>query len=111
MSYAFIPQQPSKYDKDTRLWIPIVDIQQVEQFGTPVVMIPPNAGRGSTAPLVDVIKAKMRDYTIDDYIVALGDPSLIAAAACIAAKATGGVVKMLKWDRVVKTYISVEVVI
>lgn len=111
MSCAFIPQQPSKYDKDTRLWIPIVDIQQVEQFGTPVVMIPPNAGRGSTAPLVDVIKAKMRDYTIDDYIVALGDPSLIAAAACIAAKATGGVVKMLKWDRIVKTYISVEVVI
>lgn len=111
MSYAFIPQQPSKYDRDTKLWIPIVDLEAVKQYGEPVVMIPPNAGRGNTAPLIDVMKAKMKNYTVDDYIVALGDPSLIAAAACIAARATGGIIKMLKWDRVMKNYISVEVIV
>jgi hypothetical protein len=53
----------------------------------------------------------MSSYGEHDYIVAVGDPSLIAAAACIAARATGGVVRMLKWERMSAQYIPVEIVI
>jgi hypothetical protein len=50
----------------------------------------------------------MKDFTEEDYIIAVGDPSLIAAAACIAARKTGGLLRILKWDRQSNSYIAVE---
>jgi hypothetical protein len=51
----------------------------------------------------------MAGYGADDLLVALGDPSLIAAAAVLAVRATGGLLRMLKWDRLAKDYVLVEV--
>jgi hypothetical protein len=41
----------------------------------------------------------------------VGDPSLIAAASCIAVRKTGGLLRILKWDRQSSSYIPVEVTI
>ena len=51
----------------------------------------------------------MKEFTENDYIVAVGDPSLIAAASCIAVRKTGGLLRILKWDRQTSAYIHVEV--
>jgi len=109
MPKVFVPQQPSRYDTATQLWVPTVNIAPANRFGDVVVMLPPNANRMYTAPLVDVIKRRMDHFTRDDYVVALGDPSLIAVAACVAASKTNGTFKMLKWDKVASDYISVEI--
>lgn len=109
MSKVFVPQQPSRFDAATRLWIPTVNLDPAKEYGAVEVMLPPNANRLHTAPLIAAIKDKMSEFTVDDYIVAVGDPSLIAAAACIAARKTGGLLKMLKWDRMSRNYISVEI--
>jgi hypothetical protein len=53
----------------------------------------------------------MASFTKDDWLVAVGDPSLIAAAACIAARKTGGVLRLLKWDRLTSDYIAAEMTI
>ena len=109
MSKVFVPQQPSRFDAATRLWIPTVNLDPAKAYGAVEVMLPPNANRLHTAPLIAALKDKMSEFTEDDYIVAVGDPSLIAAAACIAARKTGGLLKMLKWDRMSRNYISVEI--
>jgi len=109
MSKVFVPQQPSRFDAATRLWIPTVNLDPAKEYGDVEVMLPPNANRLHTAPLIAALKDKMAGFTDDDYIVAVGDPSLIAAAACIAARKTGGSLKMLKWDRMSRNYISVEI--
>lgn len=109
MSKVFVPQQPSRFDAATRLWIPTVNLDPAKEHGDVEVMLPPNANRLHTAPLIAALKDKMSEFTEDDYIVAVGDPSLIAAAACIAARKTGGLLKMLKWDRMSRNYISVEI--
>lgn len=109
MSKVFVPQQPSRFDAATRLWMPTVNLDPAKEYGAVEVMLPPNANRLHTAPLIAAIKDKMSEFTEDDYIVAVGDPSLIAAAACIAARKTGGLLKMLKWDRMSRSYISVEI--
>lgn len=109
MSKVFVPQQPSRFDAATRLWIPTVNLDPAKEYGAVEVMLPPNANRLHTAPLIAALKDKMSEFTEDDYIVAVGDPSLIAAAACIAARKTGGSLKMLKWDRMSRNYISVEI--
>ncbi len=108
MSKVYVPQQPSRYDTATRLWIPTINLDPAKQYGEVVVMLPPNANRLHTAPLVSALKDQMEEYGAEDYLVAVGDPSILAAAACIAARKTGGVLRVLKWDRLSATYIPVE---
>jgi hypothetical protein len=109
MGKVFVPQEPSRYDRNTKLWMPTVNISAAEKYGEIVVMLPPSVNRMHTAPLVSVIRDRMRDFTPDDWVVALGDPSMIAVACCIAQRHTGGLLRMLKWDRVSRDYIAVEI--
>lgn len=108
MTKVYAPQVPSKYDTATRLWVPSINLDPARQYGEVVVMLPPNANRLHINPLVVALKEQMKTFTEEDYIVAVGDPSLIAAAACIAAKKTGGLLRMLKWDRQLSNYVPVE---
>ena len=84
-------------------------MEPAKRHGELVVMLPPGASRLHTAPLVQVLRERMAGYGADDLLVALGDPSLIAAAAVLAVRATGGLLRMLKWDRLAKDYVLVEV--
>lgn len=108
MSKVYAPQVPSKYDPATKLWVPSINLEPARTFGDLVVMLPPNANRLHINPLVVALREQMKDFSADDYVIAVGDPSLIAAAACIAAKKTGGLLRVLKWDRQSSTYIAVE---
>jgi hypothetical protein len=105
---VYAPQVPSKYDGATKLWVPSINVDHAKNFGEVVVMLPPNANRLHIAPLVTALREQMKDYGPDDHIIAVGDPSLIAAVACIAVRKTGGLLKVLKWDRQTSAYVSVE---
>jgi hypothetical protein len=111
MPRVFAPQQPSRFDTSTRLWIPTMNMQPAAKYGELVVLLPPNANRLHTVPLLEALKTGMSDFTKDDWLVAVGDPSLIAAAACIASRKTGGVLRLLKWDRLTSDYIAAEMTI
>lgn len=109
MAKVYAPQIPQKRDAPTKLWIPSINIDPALKYGELVVMLPPNANRLHIAPLVAALQEQMANYTRDDYLVAVGDPSLIAAAACIAIRRTNGLLRILKWDRLSSTYLPVEV--
>lgn len=108
MSRVFAPQLPSRFDATTRLWIPTMNMHAAERFGELIVLLPPNANRLHTAPLLEALKERMADFTAEDWLVAIGDPSLIAAAACLAARKTGGLLRLLKWDRMTSDYLPTE---
>lgn len=108
MSKVYAPQVPSKYDPAIKLWVPSINLEPAKTFGELVVMLPPNANRLHINPLVVALREQMKDFSADDYVIAVGDPSLIAAAACIAARKTGGLLRILKWDRHSSNYIPVE---
>ena len=109
MSKVYAPQVPSKYDPATKLWVPSINLDPANTFGEVVVMLPPNANRLHINPLIVALREQMKDFNENDYIVAVGDPSLIAAASCIAVRKTNGLLKILKWDRQTGSYIPVEV--
>lgn len=111
MSKVYAPQVPSKYDPATKLWVPTINLDPAHTFGEIVVMLPPNANRLHISPLIVALREQMKDYGPDDYVIAVGDPSLIAAASCIAVRKTGGLLRILKWDRQSSSYIPVEVTI
>lgn len=108
MPRVFVPQQPSRYDGATRLWVPVINLEPARKHGTLVVLLPPEANQLHAAPLVQVIKDRMESYTAEDCVVAVGDPTLFAAAACIAARKCAGFLRMLKWDRRAGDYVLVE---
>lgn len=108
MPKVYAPQVPSKYDAATKLWIPTINLEPAKEFGELIVMLPPNANRLHTNPLVMALREQMREFSAEDYIVAVGDPSLIAAASCIATRCTNGLLRILKWDRLSSSYIPVE---
>jgi hypothetical protein len=108
MPKVYAPQVPSKFDPATKLWVPSINLDPAKQFGDLVVMLPPNANRLHINPLVVALREQMKDFAPEDYVIAVGDPSLIAAASCIAVKKTNGLLRILKWDRQTSSYIAVE---
>lgn len=108
MSKVYAPQVPSKYDPATKLWVPSINLEPATAFGEVVVMLPPNANRLHINPLILALREQMKEFNKDDYIIAVGDPSLIAAASCIAVRKTAGLLRILKWDRQTSSYIPVE---
>ena len=108
MAKVYAPQQPSRFDTSLRLWVPTMNMEPAKKYGELVVMLPPNANRLHTEPLCEALRERMDNFTKDDYLIAIGDPSIIAASACIAARKTGGLLRLLKWDRLTSDYIFVE---
>ena len=106
MPKVYAPQVPSKYDSATKLWVPSINLDPAKQYGE--IVLPPNANRLHINPLIAALREQMKDLTEEDYLIAVGDPSLIAAAACIAVKKTNGLLRILKWDRLSSSYIPVE---
>lgn len=106
---VYAPQLPSRYDAATKLWIPTLNMDPAKRYGELVVLLPPNANRMHTAPLTAAMRDGMEAFCEEDYLVCVGDPTLIAAAALIAARKTGGRLKMLRWDRLQGHYAPVEV--
>lgn len=109
MPKVYAPQQPARFDVDSQIWVPSMNLKPAEKWGELVILFPQTVSRAHTAPLVEAMKERMKDFSREDCIVAVGDPALIAAAACIAARMCGGELRMLKWDRMARNYILVEV--
>lgn len=107
MSKVYAPHQPSKYDRTVSEWLPTINLEPATKFGKLEILLPPNANLMHAGPLVTALSERMKDYSRDDYLIAVGDPTLFAAAAVIAYRQTGRL-RMLKWDRMASDYFVVE---
>ena len=98
-----------KKDPETHLMVSAMDFRKASQYGQLVVCLPPGHVALSPAPTVSRLRDVLRDFSDDDYLLAAGDPSAIAIAAVMAAKHNRGKFKLLKYDKVSRSYISVDV--
>lgn len=60
-------------------------------------------------PWVRKISRALSDFTVDDFILAVGDPVAIGVACAVASERTGGCFKVLKWDRQERRYFPVKI--
>ena len=104
---VFLPQEPAKMVQG--VWVSTLNIQQLFDFGDPVVCLPPGRMVLNTAPSVMAMREKLADFNDDDFVVGIGDPALIGIACALAAHSNRGKFKMLKWDRDRSGYIPLEV--
>ncbi len=95
MSRVFVIQNPSVRRKGE--WVSKYDLGDAYRFGTLDILLPP--GNIPNVPEArEHVKAKLDTYTLDDFILAVGDPVAISLVSMMASRSTGGAVKLLKWD-------------
>ena len=108
MSKVFVVQEPMKKDRSGN-FVPMMDFRQATQYGELNVLLPPGRVALSPAPMIRKLNDGLSDFSDEDYLIAAGDPSAIAAAGAIAARNNRGKFKLLKWDKQMNTYIKVDV--
>lgn len=103
MPKVFVPHQALRYDEDLHRRVPVRDISSASQFGELEIILESSQSISVTKGVQSEIKERMADFKDGDYILALGDPVVIAACVMHASKVTARV-NMLKWNRDSKAY-------
>jgi hypothetical protein len=86
------------------------NITTAMDFGTIVTILPPNSQVSfSVAPTVQRIKRRLETFCDEDYLLFIGDPTAISIVAALAAAKNNGRYKCLKWDKIERRYIPIQV--
>lgn len=103
----FIPQEPMRRNSDGQLES-LFDLTPAAAYGQPVVMLSSNLSPLSSAPVIHELRRHLKDFSDNDYVLAVGAPSFIGWTVAIAADNNRGFVKMLVYDRETRAYIEIE---
>jgi hypothetical protein len=77
------------------------------KFGELVFLLDNRRFPISAGPVTAELRAKLAEYTEQDYIVPVGNPVYIGIVCALAAERTGGKFRLLKWDKPTEQYIEV----
>ena len=101
---VFITHEPLKFDRSTGKMMRWADLSPAAEFGTMVFMLPPGPAPNDLQASLPQIQDKLKDFNADDFLMAVGNPALLACAAAIAARAANGKLQVLVWQTAVKRY-------
>jgi hypothetical protein len=102
---VFIPQHPSTYNRFTKRSENVGDLSGVMALGHPIFMLPTGKIRyGKLRRTIKALENIMFDFSPRDYLLAVGDPVVIAAAVVIAARKVGGPINIVRWMRLTNEF-------
>lgn len=96
------------HEFDRAKTVPKHDLTPASVYGELEVLINRNNIGIAAQPVVAELRHRLRDYSDEDYILAVGDPVAIGLAISVASDANRGRVNVLKWDRQTRKYISLN---
>lgn len=108
-SKCYIIQEPMKWDYAKEQMVPVMDFRKVLEYGEPVICLSNGPVSLAPGPTIDTLREKLKDFTDNDFIVSVGDPSAIFIAAMILGDINRGKCNLLKWDKQSKRYIKVAI--
>ena len=89
---------------------PRINILGAREYGDFVFCLPEMAQIiFSPRPLIFKLRALLKDYTSEDYLLLTGDPAIIGVACSIVSDMTNGKYKLLKWDKQERKYYSITI--
>lgn len=101
MPKVFVTQLPSRIEDGA--WVPSVDISPAKEFGDLVFVLPPGLNHPTAETIMPQLHSKLFTFTPEDYLLPMGDPVVMAAAAAWLGSRMEAF-KMLKWDRITRRY-------
>ena len=78
-------------------------------YGKLEILVPAGSSLISSVPTVRTLREKLKDFNDNDYLLPVGDPSVMMAAGAIAAEVNHGRIKVLRWDRIQHQYIVIQI--
>lgn len=109
MSTVYVVQNAHRRDMATGALVPVHDLTPALRYGELRYLLPPGPVLLSTEHAVKALKQQLAEFTPDDYLLCIGDPSAIALVSMVASTVTAGRVKLLVWDKPSKAYIPVPI--
>ena len=89
--------------------MPYKDILSAEKYGELKPIVEPGLNiYFSPAPIVSKMRRILKNFNDDDYLLLIGDPSIIGVACSVASDINMGRYKVLKWDRRREKYYPLE---
>lgn len=108
---VYAVQEPCSYDKATQRWLPRINIYNASEFGEVVTLIPPDQVNAAmvTKPTLHKLRRALRDFSDDDYILPVGDVTLVGMAIAVALRENRSRANILRWNRNERKYDVVAV--
>lgn len=108
MSIVYVVTEPLRRDRDTGELVKVFDPSQAKDFGEVRVLLSSDVKPWvNTGGIAQQLHAGLKTYTAEDYLLLIGNPSLIGMAAAIAASYSGGVLSLLQWNGYRQCYTKV----
>ena len=63
----------------------------------------------SPGPLIIKLKNLLKDFKSKDYLLLIGDPSIIGVSCAIVSEITNGKFNLLKWDKQERRYYPIKI--
>lgn len=108
VSKVFLPQVVKRFDHSSGAMMPAFDFSAAAQFGQLTPILEEADDAMFLARITPKIRAALEGFTENDYLLAVGDPAVIAVCAGLILRRFKRL-NMLKWDRKLKVYISLEI--
>ena len=87
-----------------------VNILSASDFGYLVICLPKQDNiLYSSAPFTHKMRKNLQDFKPKDYILCLGDPSIIGLSCALVSDRTQGQFNLLKWDRQERRYYPLNI--
>lgn len=86
-----------------------MDLSPAAVFGDLEVLLTHTQSLFAPVPTVRKLREKLEGFCDDDYLLPVGDPVLMCTVAMVAGEKNHGRVKFLKWDRIQRCYIVIQV--
>lgn len=107
MPRVFIPQVTERFDHTLERRVPTFDLSPAATFGDLIPVLDAGDNPLLANHFMGKMKSRLEDFAPGDFLLATGDPVVIAAcSAIIAAKVSTFTV--LKWDRKLTCYIPMQ---
>ena len=107
-SKVFIPQAVKRFDAGTGRVINSFDFSAARQFGQLTPILDDTDDPMFLARLTPKIREALVTFNEFDYLMAVGDPSVIAICSGLILRRQKKI-NMLKWDRKLRMYVNLEV--
>lgn len=107
MPTVYVPHNVRRLDRSAGKLMQALDLSKAKVFGQLKEVVSEFDDLLFMDKVVAQVKSVLADFTEDDYLLAIGDPTVIALCAGEVFR-KNGTVKMLKWDRRLRTYLELE---
>lgn len=101
MSIVYVVQEPAQIPRlhghGTR---PKIDLSPAQRYGSLRYLLEWSETKDlDPEDMQAILRTRLKEYSPEDYILAIGSPVAMAMATCLAAQRAGGRVNMLVWSR------------